>query len=371
MKIFSASIFCTIFLVVFSFTGQGQYVVKKVSDQPVNTAQDGFFYSLPSTVLKIEVVYEKLEKIKGPLADYSLNYLGTSNYIDANSTEYQLINVDISVGIQADPKQLYYVQFPSERNKDEKAMVFSLSSYGTLLGFDESGVDDAELTQPLLDQTFIMIDSDKNFDLQADYNRKKKLDTIKRRITIDTVSIDRFVFKTSWIDKNDEDKADEAAMQIARIREGRFNLLTGYQEVNYGESMRYMDNQLRKLENQYLELFLGKELKSIESQTIYYTPKKESLSETILKLDDGSEVSIKLTPINSIVGIPERPLEKADNIYYRIPEQAIVEISHKGMMHLRKGMTINQLGVVGAAPLNRTRTQFDPKTGGLKRIIRE
>jgi len=60
-----------------------------------------------------------------------------------------------------------------------------------------------------------------------------------------------------------------------------------------------------------------------------------------------------------------------DNIYYRIPDQAIIEIEHNGTVYLRESLTINQFGVVTTAPLNRTRTQFDFKTGGLKKIVRE
>lgn len=350
---------------------QGQYIVKKVTDQAVNTSQDGFFYSLPLTVLKINLVYEKIDKIKGPLADYTLNYLGTSDYINTNATSYRIIDIHVVPQANPDPTQRYYVQFPSERDKDGQPMTFSLSSIGTLLGFDEKGVPNQTAPTQNVDQTFILVEGDSDFDLKADYNRKKEQDTIVRTITIDTVNIERFIFKTNWVDKSDEDKANEAAMQIARIREGRFNLLTGYQEVNYGTSMQYMDSQLNKMEKQYLELFLGKELKSIESQDIYYKPEKGKTSETLLSLTDGSQLKIKLIPQNFVSNLPENPLEKVDNIYYRIPDQAVVEIEYKGMVYFRKQLTINQLGVVSTAPLNRTRTQFDYQTGGLKKIIRE
>lgn len=358
-------------LFVTIYSSIGQYMVKKVTDQAVNTAQDGFFYSLPMTVLKVNLVYEKIDKVKGPLSDYTLNYLGTSDYISSNSTSYRIIDVSIAAEINADPNQRYYIQFPGERNKDGKPMTFSLSSIGTLLGFDETAVPEHNIPEQHIDQTIIVVEGEKDFDLQADYNRKKRQDTITRRITIDTVSIERFIFKTTWVDKSDEDKANEAAMQIAKIREGRFNLLTGYQEVNYGSSMQYMDAQLSKMEKQYLDLFLGKELKSIESQEVYYVPQKGSSDGSLMSLADGTQLKIKFIPQNTVANLPETPLEKVDNIYYRIPDQAIVEIEYEGMVYLRKQLTINQFGVVSTAPLNRTLTQFDYKTGNLKKIVRE
>lgn len=359
-------------ILIFSilYNAQGQYVVTKVTDQAVNTTQDGFFYSLPATVLKVTVVYQRIDKLKGPLADFTLDYLGTSDYIASNSTTYSIIHVDVDHEYIADPNQKYYVQFPTVREKDAQPVTFNLSASGTLLSFDESSPSELTHQQPV-DQTFIILEGDKGFDLEADYNRKKRQDTITRKITIDTVSIERFIFKTTWVDKSDEDKANEAAMQIAKLREGRFNLLTGYQEVNYGESMKYMDEQLLKIEKQYLELFLGKELKSVESQTIYYTPSKGKPSDVLLDLGNANQVLINIRQQNSNSVLPEKPIDKVDNIYYRIPEQATVEVEFKGKVYFRKIFTINQLGNVSTAPLNRTKTQFDPQTGSLRKIIRE
>ncbi len=353
------------------YVAQGQYMVTKVSERGTDTSQDGFFYSLPATTLKVDVVYEKIDKIRGPLSDYTSDYLGTSDYIASNSTTYKIIDVNVNHEIIADPEQQFYVQFPTVREKDQKPITFNLSQLGTLLSFDETSVPTIGQQQPPIDQTFILLEGDKNFDFKADYNRKKQQDTITRRITIDTVSIERFIFKTTWVDKSDEDKANEAAMQISKIREGRFNLLTGYQEVNYGESMKYMDAQLKKMENQYLELFLGKELKSIERQTIYYTPTKGKSGDILLDLGNANQLMINIKTQNSIRNLPATPLEKVDNIYYRIPEQAIVEVEHNNIIYFRKSFTINQLGVVTTAPLNRTKTQFDPQTGSLRKIVRE
>ena len=371
MKLLSKS-FVLIMLCILSASNiNGQYIVKKVTNASVNTAQDGFYYSLPQTLFKVVITYEKIEKIRGPLADYTLNYLGTNNYIESNSSSYNLINVDLMTETGPDPDQSYYIQFPAERDKDESPVTFTLSDMGTIVGFNHDKVDGGQVKEETIDQTFILFESDTKFDMHPDYNRLKQQDTITRRITIDTVSIDQFIFKTTWVDKSDEDKANEAALQISRIREGRFNLLTGYQEVAYGESMRYMDRQLEKLEKQYLELFLGKEVKTIESQTVYFVPEKGEDSDVLLNLDDGTQVTIKLVPLNLSSNLPSNPLEKVNHLYYRIPDQAIVEIDHNDILYLRKKVTVNQLGVIAAAPLNRTRTSFDVKTGGLKTIIRE
>lgn len=358
-------------LMLSSSSVYSQFTITRVTDQNVNTAQDGFYYALPITVLEINVVYDNLKQIKGPLAEYAENYLGTADYIRANSTKNRILKIEVQKRIEADPDQLYYVQLPAEKSKDEKDMVFQLSSIGTLLAFDDTDLKRDEVLPHRIDQTFLIVEGEEDFRYQADYHRKKKIDTIVRRITIDTVSIDRFIFKTSWVDKSTEDKAEEAAQQISKIREGRFNLLTGYQEVNYGESMAYMDRQLKSLENQYLELFLGKEVKTIESKTIYYVPSKSESNHVLFELPDGSSVTIRLKNQGATANLPDIPLAKADNVYYRHPDHALVEISNNGEIYYHKDLVINQFGVIVAAPLNRTRSQFDPETGSLIKLIRK
>jgi len=372
MKNLTATVILIISIIAFTtLTVKAQFIVKHVTGPSVNTAQDGFFYSLPLTVLKVNLVYEKIDQKKGPLADYTKEFLGTSDYINSNNTIFRMVNVTVTPEIVPDPDQRYYVQFPAQRDKDQKPMSFILDASGILLSFDESETAEKLETTQNIDQTYILNEGEKEFSLEADYNRKKQLDTITRRITIDTVSIDRFIFKTTWVDKSDEDKANEAAMQIAKIREGRYNLLTGYQEVDYGKSMQYMDQQLKKMEKQYLELFLGKESKTIESQSVYYIPKKGKNNDQLLDLGEGFPVKINIKPGNTTENLPDKPLEKVDNVYYRVPDFAIVEVIFNDVVYLRKKITINQLGIVTTAPVNRTKSQYDPQTGSLRKIVRE
>ncbi len=372
MKNFFRYFLILLVLLLFSSTSAfSQFTITRVQNQNVNTTQDGFYYSLPQTVLKIDLIIEKVQQKKGPLAEFTQEYLGTSDYISSNGISYRLINAFVSQLAEPDPEQVYYVEFPADRPKDAKPIGFSLTAFGTLSAFDIETKPLVISTGTDIHQTIIVSEGEESFNYFADYNRRKKVDTIVRKITIDTVTINRFLFKTTWVDKSQKEKANEAAMQIAKIRESRFNLITGYQEVNYGESMKYMDQQLNQLEKNYLELFLGKELKTIESQTVYFIPSKENNTKTLYKGGDGSAVEIKAIPSGNTAKLAGNPLAKQDNIFYRIPESALIEITQNGTIHFRKNILINQLGVVAAAPLDKTRLQFDPETGSLIKIIRE
>ena len=358
-------------LLVISLSGNSQITVTKIEKKNVSATNDGFVYSLPKTVFKIDIVYEKIEEIAGPLADYTTEYLGVNNYISSSKTEYFVKNVDVSSYNVSDPNQLYFVQYPIERSKDENVTSFSLSDIGGLLAYNAEPINKKQKADVITDQTFIFESGDKDFSYMSQYNRQKKIDTIIRTINIDTVTINRFLFKSSWIDKSIDDKAKDAALEIEKIRESRYHLMSGYQEVNYGNSIIFMNNQLQKLENSYLELFLGKKIVSVDSKTLYFDPSKVKKGDELIKFADGSSVVIKIIPDNISNALPEAPSYKSNAIYYRIPASVDVTVSCKNEVFFNGKFVVNQLGSISTAPLHNTKLQFNEKTGNLTSIIRE
>jgi hypothetical protein len=349
----------------------GQYVVKRTTGNTTNTTQDGFYYALPRTVLQINLTLEHIKKIPGPLADYASEYLGVNNYIRENKNAIKLINAEITPGYDADPDQFFYIQFPAEKAKDEEPASFTLTDQGTLLAFGIKEENSGQTEIKEIDQTIMMMEGDERFSYFADYNRARKVDTVVRKISIDTVTINRFLYKTSWVDKSDEEKANEAAKKISEIRDARFHLLSGYQEVNYGESIKYMDRQLMKLEQQYLELFLGKEVKTTEQMTVYYVPENGKLNDVLYDDPAGNPVEISLKPGNTTSQLPEAPLEKQNSIYYRIPQSTEVSVRQNGITYSSANIPVCQFGVLATVSLNKTRLLFNEQTGSLKNIIRE
>ncbi len=359
------------FLMAMSFNSYCQITVTKIENKNINTSQEGFIYSLPQTVFEIDVIYEKVQQLKGPLSEYANEYLGITNYISSDKIEYNLIEVIVSMYEEADPDQLYYVQYPTERAKDEKMTSFRLSDIGGLSAYNTDAANTNQTIEVVNDQTFIYNKGDDTFPYMSQYNKQKKTDTIVRTINIDTITINRFLFKTSWIDKSISEKAKEAALQVEKIRESRYHLISGYQEVNYGSSIVYMDKQLQELENQYLELFLGKEIKTIEKQTVYYLPNKNKKIDELMKFSDGKTVNIALTYNSISNNLPETSTSITNKVYYRIPASANITISSESKDFFSDRYTINQLGVVSAVPLGDTKLQFDEQTGNLVSIIRE
>ncbi len=358
-----------VLILLIPFLSFAQVRVSKVENKNVNTSSDGFFYTLPQTVLKIELVFQKIEQIKGPLSDYTEDYLGTTEYIRKDEQQYKVLDIKLSQELSADPNQIYHVQFPLERSKDNGSQSFSFSDQGYLLAVNDETAQDY-LKKESINHTLIFQEGDDSFQYDAAYHRKRKVDTVVRKITIDTLSFNRFLFKTSWVDKSAREKADEAAMQINKIRENRFNLITGYHEVNYGEAMAYMDKQLTDLEQDYLELFLGKEVKSTEIQTIYYIPNPNTSRWELYKFPDGTTVNIDISQSSLSDQLPSIGDQKMNTVYYRIPSSSFIEISSGGKLMYTSKMPVCQLGPVVAAPIDKTKLRFDPTNGNLIRIER-
>ncbi len=295
----------------------GQIVTSNSGNTAVSNSAQGFYYSLPQTVLKIELVYEILESRKGPLASYANEYLGVVDYVSSDETKINLLDVRVTASVEPDPKQLYFVQFPAERPKDASPNAFFLNDIGGLSSYNTQPDIEFETEVVNTDINYIFNEDKTGFENFAQYNKRKKTDTVVRQISIDTVVIDRFIYKTSWVDKSSEDKAKEAAIQIETLRENRFNLLTGYHEVNFGSSIQYMDKRLKELETEYLELFIGKTSRTIESQTIYFIPSKNSKSTEIYRFRGGKSVNISIDA-NGSDKMPESPSISQNSVFLQM-----------------------------------------------------
>src|SRR5690606_24529323 len=119
----------------------------------------------------------------------------------------------------------------------------------------------------------------------------EKVDTIIRRISVDTSTFEDVFIKRSVSERSAEQLAKEAAELIRKIDDNKFNLITGYQEVNYSkDAMEFMISQLEKTKQEYLALFRGVSRTSIAKHVFYVTPgnDQEGMLETVCGFS-GSE----------------------------------------------------------------------------------
>ncbi len=351
--------------------------------QMVPTPAGGIYYALPKTIFKVRVVMEQVNEIPGPFAAYATKYLGTTDYMKTKKVYYRLLSVKVAPVTVADPAEVFYVRFPENRSSKEiRKFDLRLNDEGVLVGFGygrESGQKNARASAASpgsSSQMYLFSDYRKGFDMQAGYTRSQKVDTIVRKITIDTVTIKTFLYKTAWVNLTEEERANDAAKQIKNIRVSRFNLLTGYQEVDYGEGIRYMDVELQKLAHEYMVLFLGREYRQMVVRSFVFDPEKKVLSGKLLQFTDKDgnthTLNIKVRIVNPMTHVATRKTAGPDNLFYRIPVKAVISVGSGSHPLYFDTFEVPQLGVVTTVPVRKnTRLRLSPKTGALMGIDKQ
>ncbi len=365
---------------------QSQIKVSHVNNRVGSTDKEGYFYSLPQSHLKIELVVERVEKVAGPLALYAEEYLGVVGVQQSNSVRYVIKDMRLSTFSQPDPAQLYFVQL-DKRSKETPELMLSFTESGQIRGVNKQ-VKNAVEIQEEIDLKVKSSPKKDYFNYFAGYNFYRKTDTIVRRISIDTFSIEKYNYNVSLVEKNPLKKAAEIAEKLQKLREDRYLLLTGYQEINYGESMNYMDGELKKMEAAYLALFTGYTKTEYIYKSVTLLPEKNQIgkniaafrfSETLGVFDKsdsrGTSIYVKFSSDQSTQNIqnflnaaePEKD-KTMTGYFYRIPEFAEFGITLDGVKIHSSNHLIAQFGTVVQTPSLNTELEFYPNTGSLKQV---
>ncbi len=368
----------------------GQINVIPLKSGTPSPEKDGLIYSLPRNVIKVELEVVKTENFRGPYAAFAAKLLGLTGVIEENSTSFEIGMVQLSSSAEADPDQVYFIETDA-KSKNAGSFMVSLSDEGFIRGFTDisstkkevknalatgdSGSESLNPFRDLLEPVLI-----------------EKVDTIFRRISIDTTTVVEKVLKKSILEKMPEQQAREIADLINKIQDNKFSLITGDQEVNYSrESFEFMLQQLNKLEKEYLALFKGTSKKSKQVYTWYVTPQssKEESLETICRFSKLKGVSDKSTSTGDAVSLVIAPLnrnkviedlvkqrnqvsKKVHGFYYRIPEKSQVTLRVGGVAVAEAEMIISQMGEVTFLPSANIRdVRFHPESGAIMQLILE
>lgn len=223
---------------------------KLVTQLPVDSGfvfgSEYFMYALPQTAFQIDVVVTQNREVKGIYADYAAKLLGLNNIITQNKTTYTLKNVTVKPLTVPDEDFVYAVELSSAQKKhhflnklyEKQSVAAQNAEYPT----HDFG------TQPIPD--FFRFYSDLAYTEQENsYVETQIVDGVVRQVPASRVQ---------KVTKTNDQKAQEAADMIDKIRKDRYALLTGEQEVAYQpEALGRMIDELNELEKNYIGLFAG------------------------------------------------------------------------------------------------------------------
>lgn len=364
-------IYLMLLFVISAFAVAAQITVVSANKGPVANG-DGLYYFLPATVFKVDIDLQRIESVPGPLAEFCNNYLGTDDYIKESSVVYKAVDAKVIPITIADENASYYMVFSEKTSKEDKPPRIELTSLGMLKSVNMAAVSESGQRRELkeIEKTIIINDDDDaGFNYDAEFNKKQLIDTVVRKITIDTMTISKFLFKTSWVAKTGEERAEDAARQIRTIREQRMNLLTGYHEVNFGSGIEYMDKKLQEMEHQYLELFQGKQRVSFEHYTFIVRPEKDMKEKQLLTTEAGDKILFK---IEEYQNKEVKPMGAVLNnvVYYRTPENATIEVLFNAESLYIDIFSVNQLGIITGVSVYKAGVLFDSVKGVPVKVIK-
>ncbi len=352
--------------------------------KPSSVKSEGYYYFLPRTVISVDVAITKTTHQPGPFSRYAESLLGLQQVITATSVDYSIAEITINHFAEPDPEHLYFI----EAGIQNSPFFMSFSEAGLIQSINNEF--DSETYSKNDGETKAMgnFGTEATFNYFIDINLQERIDTIMERVRMDTITIERQTLRRSWVEKSSDVRAKEVADYILKIRDKKFDLITGYSEIPYSkEALEYMYTEMDKKENDYLDLFTGISSSGTIMYRFTYMPQAEQVGSpsTLFHFSKKDGVVPGGIPGSLPVTIQAKRSQESSYLeplaertaasspgrkgfFYRIPDHATVVISEGQNIRAEARMLINQYGVVTSLPPANLEIEFYPNTGSVKSI---
>ncbi len=319
-----------------------------------NEDPDGYVtYSLPSTVISLDVEAVQETFHAGPYAKFAEKYLGIRPRMK-DETTVQITGLRMTPYVEADQSARYSVK---ASKKALNSSVFRLSSAGLVTFADAKFADESVWRFPV--------------ETQADFSGKG----VSSNLTSESTTLYRNEKKESAynkvsvqqnmvVEKTLEQKAAETARTILQLRDQRLRIVTGDTDATYsGEAMGAAIEELIRLEKEYMTLFVG--YSEYQNQTMRFDiipeRNRENQMYVAFRVSDanglapademtGKPVTMEIVPQD--IQSPAVDGKKADVIRYRIPAVCTVKIKSGADLLLQSRVPVYQLGQESSIPAN-------------------
>ncbi len=333
-------------------------VVPVVASAQKSSDPDGYVtYSLPSTVLVLEVEAVQESFYAGPYARYAEKYLGIK-VRQQNETKWEITQVSLAPVVEADLSRRYAIAF----KKDAPDLSFLELSSAGLISFADGGQGVGHTWR------FPMSGSADFSDRGVSSNLKSEATTLYRGERKETAYNRVSVQQNMVVEKTLEQKAAETAQTIVRLREQRLQIVTGDTDATYsGEAMGAAVAELTRLEEEYLSLFTGYSEYQTQMKTFEVQPgsDRESQMYMAFRVSDtaglvpadnlsGRPVVMEIVPQDVAVPVVKQVSPKIPTYNYLIPAVCTVKVKDGADLLIQTRVPVYQLGVLGSMPVNAT-----------------
>ena len=368
---------------------QGNINVRHVRNLETGHTLQGYYYALPRTVITVEVAAIKTTETPGPFAQFASRLLGLENVIMQPSVSWELGDVKIRSYAEPDPSEFYFAEFNAQKNQKNPLALY-LSQTGLIMSVNTPPADDPSFSGHISPSRQQAFGSEATFNHFIETNLQERIDTIIERVRMDTTTVERRTLRRTWVEKSSEVRAREVADYILKLRNKKFDLISGFAEIPYSrDAMKYMYEQMDRQENDYLELFTGIRTQSMVRYRFTYLPDKNKTSEpeilfyfsrnegVVKENRRGAEpVYLQVTSENAtrqpavFLMNPTRSNAVERGFFYRIPEYANLKIFKENKPVADARLLISQFGIITSLPPDDLRIEFYPETGAIRSIER-
>jgi len=341
------------------------FAQKAVYQLPVSSevtiSNPAFFYTLPKTAFKVDIVVTKTSHIKGIYADYAEKLLGVTNYCKENSVSFHVKSFMVTPFTVPDEALQFVVEVSAMQMKNN--FISTLYEKNATSPFHVSSTLEKAHTD-------ILPDFFKNY---ADVILQQTYETYTETKIIDGVVTQVPVTQTKITTKSLLQQAQDAADYIEKIRKNRYDILSFSQEVTLTkDALEYLVNQLNELEKKYLELFLGITISENTSETFIIYPETESALLPVCSVSPSTGFNqsisrttaynyyLKCTPQNAMnlqtnynEAAATNPKYKQNTGYrFRKAMPVFISLVHNDHEELLGIFSIYQFGLLETLPIN-------------------
>jgi hypothetical protein len=323
------------------------------SSQPLSGS---VVYSLPRTAIKLKVEVVKESYVEGPYASYAQKYLSI-NVPRRAASSYTIESISMMPVQESDPSQAFMLNIGSTKNASANFLAFSSEGLILPIGYQSGDFGQARFSNPPADvMSFFDMNSEPNFvNESAVFYNTVKTDTGFVRVPVERAQL---------VEKNTEKKAEEVANTIFNLRKKRIELITGEADnIPSGDGLRAALEEIQRLEEEYLSLFIGKTYSGMETCYFDVIPaagqNKQSyiafrFSETQGVLPSGNvagrPIILELQSEKNAQSVDTGGASKTAQIFYRVPQivQALLMDGQKVLIQDR--IPVLQLGQTLSIP---------------------
>ena len=363
-------VFIILGLLSFLWSCKPSMEVIHISNSDEQIKCNGIIYHLPRTVFEVEVELNYEVLIPGPFNKYANKYLSITSVPFQEEESYSIDEIKVSSLSEPDPDAAFLIKskksFPqisfSNRNLIQGVNIddFVTESPAEFLHEKSTCIPNDELTEPFFT------------DLSVKRNFINMLDTTYKVIEIDSVYQKIPVYNNVITSKELEQKAEEAANYIIKIRKRRFKLEAGMYEVfPDGRALKQMLKELDELEQEYLSLFVGKKYvfdysyketfvpeKQLEKKDIilFWFSEEEGISKNETALSRPIYLNCEALPqtktVESFYKQQNEYKPKYNGLYYRIPGKCRIIIKDGEYIMSNDIFDVAQFGLLNSLPIN-------------------